>query len=228
MAQALAREFKVLSLDLRNHGQSPHSAEMEYAHLVADVLAVLQERQLRNVHLLGHSLGGKVAMAFALAYPHLLGTLTVVDIAPATYSDQYSAILQGMKRVALDAATSRRAIDEDLSRSISETRLRQFLLTNLSAGPDGFRWRINLDLLQKALPALLSFPKVPHSARYARPALFVSGARSNYVRQNHHARIRQLFPEARFEVISHAGHWPHFDNPQCFTEVLLHFLRNSS
>lgn len=225
IAQAFADDHKVITVDLRNHGQSPHSTDMGYAELVGDVSDLLQQQPIEPVHLVGHSLGGKVAMALALTYPQVVRTLTVVDIAPATYHDRYSAILQSMKRIALDAAPSRSAIDRQLSRWIPAPELRQFLMTNLVREAAGFRWRVNLDPLQSALPELLSFPELDCSTRFTNPTLFIAGARSDYIGPGHHAEIRRLFPDAQVDVIQNAGHWPHFDHPQGFNQSLRSFLR---
>lgn len=224
VAQSLAANYSVLTVDLRNHGQSPHADESGFAHMVADVQALLRKHQIPKVHLLGHSLGGKVAMAVALTHPDLLYSLIVVDIAPVPYHDRYSAILDSLRAIRIDEAPSRSAVDRELTRSIPDPGLRQFLLTNLTAMARGYRWAANLDALQQSLPELRSFPPLANTARFKKPALFVSGARSDYVREHHQAGIRQLFPAASFVTIDGAGHWPHIENPDSFLAAINAFL----
>lgn len=225
VAQLLSRDHSVVTVDLRNHGQSPHNEEMDYPHLLADVRAVIQHRQAA-VHLIGHSLGGKVAMAVALTHPELLRTITVVDIAPVAYRDRYTPILKALNSVDLESTFSRTAVDRELSRAIPQSHLRQFLLMNLVSSRGGLRWRVNLGALQRALPKLLSFPESPPTVRFTKPTLFIAGARSDYIRPHHHSLIRHLFPTAHVEVIDNAGHWPHVENPAHFAAALLRFLRD--
>lgn len=223
-AQALAANYSVVTIDLRNHGQSPHADEAGFAHMVADVRAFVRKHQLGSIHLLGHSLGGKVAMALALSHPELLRTLIVIDIAPVPYGDRYSAILQSLRTIRIDERTTRSSIEHELAQSIPDPGLRQFLLMNLVATAHGYRWAANLDALHQSLPELASFPRLPTTARFTKPALFVSGAQSDHVREHHHAHIRHLFPAAGFVKIDRAGHWPHVENPGRFLVEVNTFL----
>lgn len=225
LAQRLSESHAVITVDLRNHGQSPHGEDMDYPHLLADVCAVIQS-QHASVHLVGHSLGGKVAMALALTHPELLRTLTIVDIAPVAYRDRYTPILRALRSINLESVSSRNSVDQALSSFIPEPEMRQFLLMNLASSPRGYRWRVNLDALQRALPHLLSFPDSLHTVCFTKPALFIAGARSDYIRPHHHSIIWHLFPKARLEVIEDAGHWPQVENPTRFAARLLQFLRD--
>lgn len=227
VAQSLADNHTVVTVDLRNHGQSPHSGQAGFAHMVADVCAYLRKHQLGPVHLLGHSLGGKVAMTLALRHPDLFRTLIVVDIAPVPYPDRYSDILRNLQSIRIEGTTSRAAVERKLAESISDTGLRHFLLMNLVATGSGFRWSANLDSLQQALPELASFPTFPPSARFRKPALYISGARSDYILEHHHAIVRKLFPAADFVTIDRAGHWPHVENTNDFLIAVNGFLNTA-
>lgn len=228
VAEVLARDFRVLAVDLRNHGRSPHADDMDFTHLVADVRWFIESRQLGAVHLLGHSLGGKVAMALGLNFPESVRTLIVVDIAPVAYNDRYSGIVRCLQAIDVAQATNRSAIDRELAESIPEPGLRQFLLMNLVATGHGFRWAVNLDAMQRALPLLTSFPRQSHRARFTKPALFITGTRSNYVQDHHRSIVRHLFPSARFTGIDGAGHWPHIERSDEFIAAVKEFLQSAS
>lgn len=228
VAQFLARDFSVVTVDLRNHGQSPHADDMDFAHLVADVCSLIESHRWAEVHLLGHSLGGKVAMALALNFPDLLKTLMVVDIAPVAYKDRYSEIVRCLQAMRITQATSRAAIDRELAESIPDSGLRQFLLMNLVATSSGFRWSANLDALLQALPKLSSFPHVTRVARFTKPTLFIAGGRSDYVGRHHLPAIHHLFPAAQITRLDRAGHWPHVENADEFMATLGSFLRSAA
>lgn len=224
IATALATSHRVITADLRNHGQSPHSALMDYPHLVADIEQLVRQEGGNDVRLLGHSLGGKVAMAFALKNPRLLASLIVVDIAPLADRDRYSPLLRALGRAPLATALARSEIDRHLQSEIRDPVLRQFLLMNLDRSTEGYRWRVNIDGLLRAMPQLLSFPRHGAEARFDGPTLFVVGARSDYAVTRQRPIIEQLFPNARISLIENAGHWPHIDAPSAFIQRINTFL----
>jgi esterase len=224
VCQKLAASHRVFALDLRNHGASGWSDEMSYAALAKDVAALVRARDLGRVALVGHSMGGKVAMVLALTRPELVARIVVVDVAPATYEPVLLSYVQAMRAIDLAGVRRRSDAEAGLESTVPDPAERGFLLQNLVLDRDGARWRINLPALEQALPAISSFPELPASARYDGPALFVAGERSNYVRPEHEVAIRCLFPRAEIVRIAGAGHWVHAEQPKAFLETVAPFL----
>ena len=218
----LAAHFHVLAPDLRNHGQSPHADEMTYAAMMDDVLAWLDQQGLARVALVGHSMGGKVAMLLACRYPERVERLVVVDIAPRDYfwpgHRQSFAAMNELNHADLN---SRAEAELRMEGRVPGYPLRKFLTTNLErAGEGGWRWAINLPVLTAALPTLEQNPLRPDD-RYAGPTLFLPGAKSTYVEAGDHAAILAHFPAARIEVIADAGHNPHMEARANFIAAVL-------
>ncbi|MBM4200544.1 MAG: alpha/beta fold hydrolase [Gammaproteobacteria bacterium] len=224
IAQSLASDRRVFAVDLRNHGQSPHSERMDYPHLTSDIAALIHDLELGRVQLMGHSLGGKVAMCVALADPELVESLVVVDIAPVPYPDRNAPILQALRALPLAELNDRSSADRKLAEAISEPQLRQFLLTNLVPTADGFYWQANLDALARAGAVLSSFPDFGSEAAFPGPALFLAGSESPYRVTDHRTRIGELFPDFSLRTIDGAGHWPHIDQPNEFLATVRTFL----
>jgi esterase len=217
----LARQRRTLLVDLRNHGQSPHSACMDYPVMVDDVLNLLDHLELPSVDLLGHSMGGKVAMLFALTHPERVRRLLVADIAPVTYPmDEHNRVLAALRNLDLSQTRTRQDAFERLSPAIPAAPIRQFLLGNLRPHANGgLHWRIPLALLQAALPRIGGFPD-QGGKRFAGPTLFVRGERSPYVDDQRAAGIAAMFPAADLETLADAGHWLHADQPEVFTTLI--------
>ena len=222
LQRRLAGEFRVLALDLRNHGASPHATEMSYKAMAADVAETLAARGALPAALLGHSMGGKVAMLLALDRPAAVRALVVADIAPVPYPPHHRGLLAAMQALRLVPGLSRRAADAALAGPVPDAAVRGFLLQNLISG-DTPSWRIGLAEIAASMPALEDFPALPR-ARYEGPVLFVSGGRSNYLRPEHHATIRTSFPAARFATLAGSGHWLHADDPKGFLGLIVPFL----
>ncbi|MES2711496.1 MAG: alpha/beta fold hydrolase [Pseudomonadota bacterium] len=218
---ALAPEHRVISLDLRNHGASPHADSMGYAEMAEDVAATLTELDVPSAAILGHSMGGKVAMTLALTRPALVERLVVADMAPAAYPPHLRGVVTAMQALPVAPGLTRRAADAALAATIPEAGLRAFLLQNLrfDAAP---AWRIGLDEIAAAMPAIEGWD--PPDAQYAGPVLFIAGARSDYIRPDHAGAIAALFPAARHAVVANAGHWIHAENPAGFLDALRPFL----
>jgi esterase len=214
VAAALAADFPVSALDLRNHGQSPHASEHSYEAMVDDVAAWLDENHVAQVNLLGHSMGGKVAMALACRRPERVLALGVVDIAPRDYAlDHHRPHFAAMNALDLDTVSSRAEAERQLATGGADAATARFLATNLERGEDGrLRWRINLPVLTKSLEEMGRTPLVADE-RFEGPALFIVGGHSRYVTPGDHALIRRHFPAARIEVLPEAGHNPHIDSP---------------
>ena len=226
-ARHLAERFAVYGLDLRNHGASPHDGHMSYPAMAADVGEWLDVQGMESCHLLGHSMGGKVAMQLAFAAPERVGKLVVADIAPVDYN--VSAVkarhpaLAAMLETPVLRMNSRTEADEYLRDSIPEQQVRSFLLTNLERLPEGgYRWRLNLAAIEANLPALSSAPET--SEPYGGPALFLFGERSAYLQFDHQLEIRRLFPAAEIQLLPDAGHWLNVEQPQASLEAIERFL----
>ncbi|MCD8547021.1 MAG: alpha/beta fold hydrolase [Aeromonadaceae bacterium] len=227
LAKALGTAgFGVLSLDLRNHGRSPHCTEHSYPAMVADLVDLLNTQGVSQVMLLGHSMGGKVAMQFALHHPERVQRLVVVDMAPADYAPgEHDAVFAGLQAVAQQAPLSRAQADACLSQQLTEPAVRQFLLKSFL--PDSQAgWRFNLPVLHAQYPQILAWPSV--EGRYPGPTLFIKGELSPYLQPEHQASIHRLFPQARAKLVLGAGHWPHAEKPVLFNKLVVDFLSASS
>jgi esterase len=219
----LARRFRVLTPDLRNHGASPRAPEMSYAAMAEDVVGVLDAAGIDRAAVLGHSMGGKVAMALALAHPDRVERLVVADIAPVRYRPALRGYVAAMQALPLQAGLARRDADAMLAATIPEAGIRAFLLQNLRFETDPPAWRLGLEELAAAMPVIEDFA-VPQGARFDGPVLVMAGETSGYIRAEHHDTFRALFPAVRFATVTGAGHWVHAENPSGFLALLQPFL----
>jgi pimeloyl-ACP methyl ester carboxylesterase len=217
----LAAGRRVFALDLRNHGLSPHASDMSYDVMTADVLAWLGKQGLGPVELVGHSMGGKVAMLLACRNPERVARLVVVDIAPKAYSwPERRQEFAAMNELDLGALKSRADAEARLEPQVPGWAERKFLTTNLERmDGGGWRWQIDLAAITAALPDLERNPLGP-SDRYAGPALVISGANSGYVKPGDRDVILGHFPSARFEVIAGSGHNPHIEARDAFVRAM--------
>jgi len=223
VAKKFSEHFRVFLIDQRNHGRSPHSDDFSYDDLVEDLRNFADEHHISRFFLLGHSMGGKVAMRFARKYPQMLRGLVVVDIAPRNYEPHHQSIMAGFKAVDLEKFTSRTQADEAMALHIPEADVRQFLLKNLYRTEEGkFAWRINLPVLEKAVLQIGTEPA--ESSPVNIPALFVKGNLSRYIRPEDEKLIQSKFSGARIEGIEGAGHWVQAEKPEEFTAIVLNFL----
>jgi pimeloyl-ACP methyl ester carboxylesterase len=214
----------VILFDLRNHGASPWAAAMGYAEMAEDVRAAMAARGHRRYALIGHSMGGKAAMVAALTDADAVERLVVVDIAPVAYLIPYRSYVRAMSALDLGAVTRRAEADARLAPAIPDAAERGFLLQSLVLGDGPARWQLNLAALDRAMPELGGFPELPPSVRYDGPALFVAGGKSGYLRPEHEAAIRTLFPHAALARIEDAGHWVHIERPGPFLDLVEPFL----
>lgn len=218
-----AKGRQVVTMDLRNHGDSPHGPVPSYATMAEDVAETLAELGIARCRLLGHSMGGKVAMRLALARPDLLERVIVADIAPRTYVHGNKDLTAAMLALQITPGMTRAEASAALAERIPDPMIRSFLLLNLrlgSAQPNG--WRIGLSELSEAMPVIEGWE--PVEDQYTGPALFLSGSRSHYVPEEAQPAIRALFPSVRFETVPEAGHWLHVDNPAGFIAAISPFL----
>lgn len=215
--RALATTHRTIALDARNHGGSPHAADMSYRTMAADVIETLDTMGVPPCPVIGHSMGGKTAMALALLAPPRLTKLVVVDIAPAAYAPHFAAILAVMVAIRLDPALTRAMADAALAEVEPDASVRSFLLANLHLGAAP-SWRIGLQEITSAMPDISGWTF--GDERYEGPVLFVLGGRSRYVRPEHRPAIAAHFPRARMVTLKDAGHWVHADAPKPFVDTL--------
>jgi len=216
--------YRIFTVDLPNHGQSAHTQTFDYPSMVSDLAEFLREYNLQDAVLLGHSMGGKVAMNLAMAHPEALAKLIVVDIAPRYYDLEHYTIVDGLNAIGIDNLASRNEADEKLSAYVAEGDVRQFLLKNLQRKAEGgFTWKINLPLITQQLSNIgvdLQFP-----GTFEKPTLFIRGRRSSYVRDQDWNRITELFPNAKLETME-TGHWVQAEKPQEFVDIVLGWLNS--
>jgi esterase len=222
IAVRLAATHRVLAVDLRNHGASSHAAHMDYPALADDVRRLLDVHGLAEANVLGHSMGGKVAMCLALRAPERVRRLAVVDIAPVPYEDEFRPLVCAALGLNLEAIGSREDADRALAARIPSAALRAMLLQNLVRRDGAWTWRIAWTSIAANLPALSAFP--PARERSVLPALFVRGGNSDYVLPQHQAAIAARFPHARCETIDGAGHWVQADRPRELVALMQRWL----
>jgi pimeloyl-ACP methyl ester carboxylesterase len=237
IARQLAEDgHRVTLLDLPHHGHSPWTERVDYLDM-ADLVAAARAELGEPVTLVGHSMGGKVAMLLALRSPALLRALVVVDMAPAEYPETggrtddpseeaspFAAFIAAMKAIDLDALTTREDADAALRPAVPSTMVRSFLLQSLVRDGGGWRWRLDLDVLGRDLAVLRSFPEPPAGAHFDEPVLWIAGANSHYVLDADRPRMTELFPLVRLVRVKNAGHWVHSEQPEVFVETLRRFL----
>lgn len=221
VAKALAERYQVICVDLRNHGRSPHSASHTYADMAADIVALCDQLDLSSVHVVGHSMGGKVAMQLAAQAPERVASLVVVDMALRAYPDQHTALMEAMLAVDLSSMASRSEVDNALRDTIPNTAIRQFLLMNLTRQDGRLVWRINLPSLLQNYAHLQSGITVPKA--YLGPSLFIYGEYSDYVTADDQLTIKASFPQAQFLGLP-TQHWVHAESPTLFIAALNSFL----
>lgn len=213
----------VIALDLRNHGDSPHGPVSSYAAMAEDVAETLESLGHRRCRLLGHSMGGKVAMALALTRPALIERVVVADIAPRTYEHGNADLIAAMQGLEITPGMTRAEASAALAPRIPDAMIRSFLMLNLRLGaaqPPG--WRIGLTDIAAAMSVIEGWQDLPGT--YDEPALFITGGRSHYVPKDAQPAIRGLFPAARFASLPEAGHWLHVDDPAGFIAAVTPFL----
>lgn len=222
MGKHLSSHFHTLIPDLRNHGRSFHSESMDYPTQADDILHLMDSLEIERIHLLGHSMGGKIATTFALLYPHRVERLMLIDIAPRLYHHDYGDIFRAM-RVVFERAPKRRQeaesllIDAGISAGLS-----QFLLTNWVLQQGEWCWRLNVPVLEREIATLLNFPKLDYPP-FPGESLVLYGTDSDYLQPNDHEVIKELLPNNRIVGLQ-GGHWLHVDNPDgVYDEILGHF-----
>jgi esterase len=223
LGRRFGAHFKVFAVDLRNHGQSPHSEDVSCDAMAADLDEFMRTHGLTRAHLLGHSMGGKVVMQFALRHPGQVGKLVVVDVSPRAYPPRHKRTFTALLALDLHAFQRRDQLDAELAKSVDDVEVRHFLLKNVGRDAHGgFRWKANIRGLWESYERLTV--AVTSETSCDRPALFLRGEKSDYVPAADDELIRRLFPRAEFCVIAGAGHWVHADQPEAVSTAVLRFL----
>ncbi len=223
MAKKFADFYQVYVLDLRNHGASPHHPEMDYPLMVEDLIAFMDEQGLQKTHILGHSMGGKVAMWFALTCPERINKLVVADISPVSYQHSFDSTIQALKDIPLNKISNRKQADEFLSSAIPELSYRLFLLQNLQLVDGKYKWRVDLDIFQKTAKNIIAFPVI-NRAPFFDDVLFIMGENPRYTNEE---AIATDFPSAILFIVKGANHWLHADEPEAFFTNVSQFLQSS-
>lgn len=224
VGRALTDLYKVISVDLRNHGESPHSLEMDYPTMAEDIIELMDDQCLQEADLLGHSMGGKIAMQIAMNYPDRVNKLIAADIAPVTYKpDRHGGVLEGLQALAKTRPTSRREADELLATYVEENSVRAFLLKNLVREKDGqFGLRLYMDGIIGNYYDTLTL--APTGEPFSGPTLFIKGEDSAYIQDKHRDEVLRLFPKAQLKMIANTGHWLHAEKPETFNKIVHSFL----
>ena len=234
VARQLMDHFTIYLPDARNHGQSPHLPTHTYGEMANDLAELMDQENIRSACLAGHSMGGKVVMAFTALFPERVNKLMVLDISPRSYpiqedepkAESHSHILQALAAMDLSTVNNRQQADAMLSKNIADTILRQFLLKNLHRESNGkYTWRTNVNALYQNLSNIMKGFEGQHNFdAYKNPVLFLKAGNSNYITDKSMVFIKQLFPQAQIETIAGAGHWIHVDKPEEVIEKMRVFF----
>lgn len=222
VAKELRESYTVTSVDVRNHGHSFHKNSMCYKELTQDIINVMQHLAIDKAHLLGHSMGGKIAMSFALAFPEKVNKLIIADISPVEYPPHHTHIINGLKSLNLATANNRKDADIQLSQYVKEVGVRQFLLRNLNTVDNALAFKCNVDFIGNCYEQIMV--RLESEESFNGDTLFIKGAKSDYILPAHRAHITQLFPQSKAKVIQDAGHWLHAEKTSLFNKIVQNFL----
>ena len=223
IAKALSEHYTVINVDLRNHGASFHENEVSYPAMALDVLNLLDELNIDKAHIIGHSMGGKVAMQLAMLDEARINKLVVLDIAPVDYHPRHSAIINALQSVQERSVSSRSEADTIMKEFVDEMGVRQFLLKSLSKFENGYAWKFNLNTIVENYSKIISNINETHSCQC--DTLFIKGNNSDYILPEHREAIVSLFPNSKAKVIHGAGHWLHAEKPQAVNRSIIDFLQ---
>ena len=226
VAKPLSERFCVTSVDVRNHGSSFHFDDMEYKNLAQDIIDLLDHLAIDKCILLGHSMGGKIAIQVALAHAERINKLIIADIAPVSYPPHHVEIIKGLQAIDLSKVTKRKDADEQLSAFVDEVGVRQFLLRNLALDQAGhFSFRCSLPDISLCYPQIMKANELDRNSKpYQGETLFIKGGNSNYILAEHRAKIAELLPNSKAKIIQGAGHWLHAEKTTAFNKIVLDFI----
>lgn len=226
IAKHLESRFTIYLIDQRNHGRSPHTEDHSYQLMAEDLYDFFQQQHINKAIIMGHSMGGKTAMQFAINHPSMIEKLIVVDMGIKRYPGGHDSIFDALQAFDTTAVTKRSEAEAMLSTTIPDAGVRQFVLKNLTRNPDAsYQWKFNLPTLVKNYEENILAPiTIEHPCNI--PALFIRGENSNYIGDNDWPAIQLVFPAAELKTISNAGHWVHADQPEALLKEVLHFLQH--
>ncbi|MEM8908522.1 MAG: alpha/beta fold hydrolase, partial [Bacteroidota bacterium] len=208
VGKQLAEDFSVYLVDQRNHGRSPHHPDFNYPLMAEDLRDFMESQWIYKAHLIGHSMGGKTVMQFAMDFPDLIDRLVVVDIGPRAYAGNHHSIFEALNALNLQEVDSRKTAEAQLAKRIDSFGVRQFLLKNLSREKSGgYRWKMNLPVIHQHYPETLA--EIEFTEAFEAPTLFIRGGQSDYVQDQDWPGILRYFPQAKLETIAESGHWVH-------------------
>lgn len=236
IARKLEKDYRIFIIDQRNHGQSPHSETHDFESMADDLLTFFKDHNITKAHIVGHSMGGKTAMRFALLHPELIDKLVVIDIAPKSYAsfsnyaqitNNHLLIMDSMLNVDLSNIQSRQEVDQQLSGQLTDQKLRHFLLKNIHRTKSGsYQWRFNLPVLKQSLEQIMDgfsdLPPEQHKTNIQ--SIFIKGEQSGYITEEDSLIIRKYFKNAELVTIPNAGHWLHAEQPDLLIKTLAYFL----
>ena len=220
----LASGFRVVRIDVSNHGESPTETEMSYPRLAMSVFNLIQALKLPPCVLVGHSMGGKIAMTMALLKPEQIRGLVIADIAPCVYQAHHQQVFQGFDHLWSNPVERRQLADQALTHYVPELEIRQFLLKNLTWLDGKAHWRLRYPEIKANYPHLIGWPEFAEGAQYSGPTLFIKGEQSDYITETSRSAITHYFPNARAHIIPATGHWLHAQKPEAFNRIVNRFL----
>ncbi|MEM9820207.1 MAG: alpha/beta fold hydrolase [Bacteroidota bacterium] len=223
IGKQLAEQYSVYLVDQRNHGRSPHHSDFNYAIMAEDLRHFMESQWIYKAHLIGHSMGGKTVMQFAMDFPDMIDRLIVVDIAPKAYAGGHQDIFNALHQLDLDQIEDRKTADAQLAKYIEDFGVRQFLLKNLmreKAG--GYRWKMNLPVIEQHYQAILD--TIPLTEAFEEKTLFIRGSRSKYISDDDWPKVLTHFPKAHLATVEGSGHWVHAEAPKALLKLVKEFL----
>ena len=227
VAKSLSQHYCVTSVDVRNHGSSFHKQNMDYQVLAQDIINLLDNLSIESCHILGHSMGGKIAMKVALSFPERVNKLIVADIAPVKYPAHHLTIIEGLQAIDLTQVHKRKDADVQLAEYVTETSVRPFLLRNIVLNEQGkFQFKCNLDYIEQGYEQIMQNISCQTDGHFSGDALFIKGANSDYILPEHKGAISTFFPKAKAKIIQGAGHWLHAEKTVAFNKIVEGFLEN--
>jgi esterase len=225
VAKSLSQDYCVTSIDVRNHGNSFHQEGMDYQDLAQDIINLLDDLSIEHCHILGHSMGGKIAMKIALSFPERLNKLIVADIAPVKYPAHHLTIIEGLQAIDLTQVHKRKDADIQLAKYVTDNGVRPFLLRNIALNKQGvFEFKCNLNYIAQGYEQIMQSLSGQTEQQFNGDTLFIKGANSDYILPEHQSAIALLFPKAKAKIIQGAGHWLHAEKTVAFNKIVASFL----
>ena len=227
VAKSLSLHYCVTSVDVRNHGNSFHQEGMSYHDLAQDVITLLNVLSIESCDLLGHSMGGKIAMQIALTYPQRVNKLIVADIAPVEYPAHHLTIIEGLQAIDLTEVNKRKDADNQLAKYVDDVGIRQFLLRNIAMNQQGqFQFKCHLNNIEQGYRQIMQANVTENGQQFSGETLFIKGGNSDYILAKHQNAIKTFFPKAKAKIIQGAGHWLHAEKTIAFNKIVMGFLTN--